>query len=52
MVEVGRDKYLIKENKGFKIYWYIHEQCYRVFKDGKYLGITKYTWGDVACYVN
>lgn len=43
---------LIKENKGFEVYFNANTQSYSVYKDGKFLIGNKYKFSDVSSYLD
>ena len=43
---------LVKQNKGFEIYFNANTQSYSVFKDGKFLIGNKYKFSDVKSYLD
>ena len=43
---------LVKENKGFKVYFNTNTQSYSVFKDDKYLIGNKYKFSEVKSYLD
>ena len=43
---------LVKENKGFKVYFNTNTQSYSVFKDGKFLIGDKDKFSDVKSYLD
>lgn len=43
---------LIKENKGFAVYFDTNKQTYSVFKDGKFLIGNKYKFTQVKSYLD
>ena len=43
---------LVKENKGFQVYFNSNTQSYSVFKDGKFLIGSKHKFSDVKSYLD
>jgi hypothetical protein len=43
---------LVKQNKGFEIYFNPNTQSYSVFKDGKFLIGNKYKFSQVKSYLD
>ena len=43
---------LVKENKGFQVYFNANTQSYSVFKDGKFLIGNKHKFSDVKYYLD
>ena len=43
---------LVKENKGFQVYFNTNTQSYSVFKDGKFLIGDKHKFSDVKSYLD
>ena len=43
---------LVKENKGFQVYFNSNTQSYSVFKDGKFLIGNKHKFSDVKSYLD
>ena len=43
---------LVKENKGFKVYFNANTQSYSVFKDNKFLIGNKYKFSEVKSYLD
>ena len=43
---------LVKENKGFVVYFNANTQSYSVYKDGKFLIGNKYKFSDVSSYLD
>lgn len=43
--------HLVKQNRGFQLFFHATSQAYYVYKDGKYLIGPKYNYNDVKTYV-